>query len=187
MPSMTIAINPDIRSASANGTPLAGNFMAAVIGNVCGDGDFETVSGLVTGTINPAGAAVLSLHAVGGGVASGVARAVKGGSLNGSYGFRINFSPFPSGSLGVMKFDGAGNATVSLTGFSNTGLASAGTFTGTYKLDDDSSGTITLLTPAGQPGPVWTFVLTDGGAELLLLRSDANPQFDVAYGTARLQ
>ena len=49
-------------------------------------------------------------------VINGIARtAGSGGSLNGSFGFQLNYSPFPAGTVGVMKFDGAGNVAVSLT------------------------------------------------------------------------
>ena len=49
-------------------------------------------------------------------VLSGTARVAQaGGALNGSYGVRLNYSPFPAGTVGVMQFVGAGNVTASLT------------------------------------------------------------------------
>jgi len=181
VPTLTVALNGD-------GSSVHGNFFAAVFGTICGQPDFETLSGLVTGTINPNGATSVVLHG-NGSVSSGIARAAQaGGSLNGSYGLQLNFQPFPAGVVGVMKFDGAGNVSVSLTavGVPNTGPVTS-TFTGTYSLNPDGSGTIDLQAPSGQPGPSYSFVLTDGGSQLLLLRTDANPVFDVAFGTARLQ
>jgi len=166
----------------------AGNFLAAVVGKVCGRPDFETVSGMAYLNFGPAGAVNLVLHAVSGGVASGVARVVKGGSVSGSYGVQLNYSPFPAGTVGMMKFDGEGNIAVSLTTIGGTSNGFApGTFTGTYSTNADGTGTINLQTASGQAGPVFAFVVTDGGSQLLLLRTDANPQFDVAYGTARMQ
>jgi hypothetical protein len=180
VPTLTVALN--------GGGSVHGNFFAAVFGTICGQADFETLSGLVTGTISPSGATSLVLHGTGS-VFSGVARAAQaGGSLNGAYGLLLNFQPFPAGAVGVMKFDGAGNVAVSLTAVGG-GSSTPGTSTlsGTYSINPDGSGTINLKAPSGQPGPAYSFVITDGGSQLLLLRTDANPVFDVAFGTARLQ
>ena len=121
---------------------------------------------------------------------NGIARsAARGGSLNGSYGFQLNYSPFPGGTIGVMKFDGAGNVAVSLTsvGGGNSSPAAA-TFAGTYSINSDGSGTINLRAASGQSaGPAFAFVITDGGSQLLLLRTDSNPGFNVSFGIARLQ
>jgi hypothetical protein len=178
VPTLTIALNGG-----------AGNFLAAVFGTVCGNPDFETLSGLVTGTVGPGGATNLILHGTGF-VINGIARAAAGGSSpNGSYGFQLNYSPFPAGTVGVMKFDGAGNVAVSLTsaGGGNSSATTA-TLTGTYSINSDGSGTIDLKTASGQAaGPAFAFAITDGGSQLLLLRTDNNTAFDVAFGTARLQ
>jgi hypothetical protein len=187
VPSVTLAVNPDIPSVASTGGTLAGNFFGAAIGSICGQPDFETISGLVTGTVSPGGGTTLVLHAITGAVASGVARIVNGGSLNGSYGYQLSFTPFPAATLGTMNFDGAGNVTGSLTSTSQGGAINFGAFTGTYSINSDNTGTINLVQPSGQPGATFAFVLTDGGSQLLLLRTDTTPQFDVAYGTARLQ
>jgi len=166
----------------------AGNFLAAVIGKVCGKADFETVSGMAYTNFGPGGTTNLVLHAVSGGVAGGLARVLKGGTVSGSYGVQLNYSPFPAGTVGVMKFDGEGNVAVSFASIGGTTNGFApGTFTGTYSTNPDGTGTINLRTANGQAGPVYAFVTTDGGSQLLLLRTDANPQFNVAYGTARMQ
>jgi hypothetical protein len=142
---------------------------------------------LVTGTVNPSGATNLVLHGTGA-VISGIGRAAQaGGSLNGSYGLQLNFAPFPAGAVGVMKFDGAGNVSISLTAVGPNSTPAVSTLSGTYSINPDGSGTINLKAPSGQPGPVYSFVITDGGSQLLLLRTDANPVFNVAFGTARLQ
>lgn len=57
------------------------------------------------------------------GVMSGVARAAYTGPMNGSYGFQLNSIPDPSGFLGVVSFDGAGNAARSIT---NVGVSQEG-------------------------------------------------------------
>jgi hypothetical protein len=168
VPNITLVVNPDIPSVATNGGSVSGNYLAAIFGTICGHGDFETLSGLVTGAVSPGGATSLVLHGAGS-VASGIARAAApGGSLNGSYGVQLSYSPFPAG---------AGNNT-----------AASATLTGTYSINPDGSGTINLKTASGQSaGPAFSFVITDGGSQLLLLRTDNNAAFDVAFGTARLQ
>jgi hypothetical protein len=52
---------------------------------------------------------------IGGIVISGVARAAQAGSVKGSYGFQLNNSPVPAGTIGVANFDGKGNVAVSFT------------------------------------------------------------------------
>jgi hypothetical protein len=169
-----------------NGSGGKGNFLASVVGTLCGQTDFETLSGLVTGSTG-AVAVNLVLHGTGF-VVNGTARSAKGGSLNGSYGFQFSYSPFPAGSVGVAKFDGAGNVTVSVTAV-GAGFTSAQSFTqtGTYSVNPDGTGTINLKNASGQAGPSFAFVITDGGSQLLLLRTDNNTGFDVSYGTGRLQ
>jgi hypothetical protein len=166
----------------------SGNFFASVDGILCGQGDFETLSGLVTTSFGAGGAITLVLHGPGY-LIGGIARVAGGGSLNGSYGFQLNYSPFPAGAVGVMKFDGAGNVAASLTsvGGGNSSAATA-TLTGAYSINSDGSGTINFKAASGQgAGPQFAFVITDGGSQLLLLRTDNNTAFDVAFGTARLQ
>jgi hypothetical protein len=127
-----------------------------------------------------------------GAVFSGVARAAYTGSVNGSYGFQLNSIPDPSGFLGVVSFDGAGNAVMSIT---NVGAPQEGspppvggaTLTGTYSLNPDGSGTVTLTDPSGNPNQTFAIVSTDGGSGLLLVLASGPPQSNVSSGTARLQ
>jgi hypothetical protein len=171
--------------AVSNGS---GNFFASADGIVCGRPDFETLSGLVTPNFGPGGAITYVLHGSGF-LISGIAGVAGGSSLNGSYGVQLNYSPFPAGTVGLMKFDGAGNVAASLTSVVG-GSSSAGTvtLTGTYSINSDGSGTINFKAASGQgAGPQFAFVITNGGSQLLLLRTDINPAFDVAFGTARLQ
>ena len=177
-----------VRTVTLAVTNGSGNFLASADGIVCGQADFETLSGLVTSSVGSGGAITLVLHGSGF-VVSGIARVAGGGSLNGSYGFQLNYSPFPAGAVGVMKFDGAGSAAVSTTsvGGGNSSPLTA-TLTGTYSINSDGSGAINLKAASGQgAGPQFAFVITDGGSQLLLLRTDNNAAFDVAFGTARLQ
>jgi hypothetical protein len=177
-----------VRTLTLAVSPGSGNFFASVDGINCGQADFETLSGLVTTTLGAGGAPTFVLHGTGY-LISGIARAAApGGSLNGSYGFQLNYSPFPAGAVGVMKFDGAGNVAVTLTSVGGgNSSATTGTFTGTYSVNPDGSGTINLKLASGQAGPAFAFVITDGGSQLLLLRTDNNTAFDSAFGTARLQ
>jgi hypothetical protein len=120
-------------------------------------------------------------------VNSGFARAGQASSLNGSYGFQLNNSPVPNGTLGVMSFDAAGNVAMSFTSVavgkddtSGQAPVSTGTLTGTYSINPDGSGTITF------PAAAYAFVITDGGSGLLLLQTIGTGS-NVSFGTARLQ
>ena len=151
----------------------------------------NTVSGLVTGTVSPAGATTLVLPGPGT-VISGTARlAQAGASLNGSYGFQLEHSPFPGATIGLMQFDGAGNVTASIH---EASLGANGTtaLPCTYSLNPDGTGAIDLkFTPAGLPLTFqsFSFVMTDGGSQLLLLQTSgaSQPFDDSVFGTARLQ
>jgi len=128
-------------------------------------------------------------------VNSGIARVAKAAALNGSYAFQFNNIPNPTGTIGVMKFDGAGNVAMSFTAIapgkddmSGQAPISSGTLTGTYSNNPDGSGTFSFKAASDQAaGPAFAFVITDGGSQLLLLRTDNNAAFDVSFGTARLQ
>jgi hypothetical protein len=127
-----------------------------------------------------------------GAVFSGVARATYTGSVNGSYGFQLNSIPDPSGYLGVMSFDGAGNAAISITNVGAPQKGSpppvgGGTLKGTYSLNPDGSGTVTLIDPSGNPGQTFAIVSTDGGSGLLLVLESGPPGSTVSSGSARLQ
>jgi hypothetical protein len=129
---------------------------------------------------------------IGGIVISGVARAAQAGSVKGSYGFQLNNSPVPAGTIGVANFDGKGNVAVS---FTSVGVGSdpnqppvmSGTLTGTYSTNPDGSGTISFPAQSGQSGnSAFAFVITDGGSGALLLQTNGTGS-NVSFGTARLQ
>jgi len=130
-------------------------------------------------------------------VTTGSGRATKGGAstLNGTYGFLSNTVPVPASIVGVMAFDGAGNATMSFThvGIPNNDPSGAlptasATWSGTYSINPDGTGTITFTPPPDQsPEVTVAFVATDGGSRLLLLQTGAGLDSNVSFGTARLQ
>jgi hypothetical protein len=129
---------------------------------------------------------------VSGEVITGVARAAYVGLLTGSYGFQLNNSPIPAGTIGVADFDGAGNVTVS---FTSVGVGTdpsqppvmSGTLTGTYSTNPDGSGTMNFPAQSGQSGnSAFAFVITDSGSGALLLLTTGTGS-NVTSGTARLQ
>lgn len=125
---------------------------------------------------------------LGGTVLSGLGRAASFARPQGSYGFRLDDSPAPAGTLGVASFDGAGNVTLTFTsvGVPDSGgqpPVMNGTLTGTYSFNTDGSGVIDLTPSAGGKFAV---VVTDGGSGLLLLLTNGTGN-NVSLGTARLQ
>ena len=123
---------------------------------------------------------------LGGTLITGVARAASPGTLQGTYGFALDNTPIPSGSVGAMSFDGAGNVSVTFTTVGLGSDVSGGTLTGTYTVNPNGSGTMSLVSPSGQPQGSLAFVVTDGGAGLLLLLTDGTGN-NVSYGTARME
>ena len=114
-------------------------------------------------------------------------------SLAGSYGFLIT-----AGSLGVIQgvitLDGVGN----VTGSSGITVAASSdpnatvpdvqptkSSTGTYTVNPDGSGTITLQNPNGKVTSL-SFVMTDGGSQLMVVVTAGLGNI-VGTGTARKQ
>jgi hypothetical protein len=112
--------------------------------------------------------------------------------LTGTYGFTLTQTwdggDPPAALIGVLKFDGAGNYTGSLTiaqvspdPKATAVQAQAAQFAGTYKVNADGTGTVT------QPdGTAASFVITDGGSGLMLLPT-AGLGNHLLTGTARKQ
>lgn len=109
--------------------------------------------------------------------------------LSGSFGFLINSAVASTSSdggsaiLGVIKFDGAGNATGSYNlqiGASDNKAAQSatGTLTGTYSTNPDGTGTATLTLDIGIS---FTFgmVITDGGQGLQLVATGCTDGCDL--------
>ena len=131
---------------------------------------------------------------IGGDVISGIARSAYTGPLKGSFGFHLDASPEPSTVIGVVSFDGSGNAAVSFTavaaGHDPNQVTQApvinGTLTGTYSTNADGTGMLTLTDPSGQAAGTFAFVMTDGGSGAFLLQTSTTGS-NVQFGTARLQ
>jgi len=113
-------------------------------------------------------------------------------SVKGSYSFTLNrwiadSTLSQEGHLGVVTFDGAGNATASFTSMKD-GVLSTGTATGTYAINANGTGTVSLT---GAGGTVqFAMVLNSTVAKVaqniqLLLTNDATN--GVTSGTAVLQ
>ena len=166
-------------------TGSSGNFLVPVSSTACGNNNFDIYSGLATFGPAANGAVSLVLHLTGF-LVPGTARAIgSAASPNGSYGFQIIGSPFPSGVVGVMNFDGVGRLTASFTGVGGTTA-----FTGTYSPNPDGTGTITIM-PTANPSAaatVFAYVATDDGSSILLLRTSGGASGGViSAGSARLQ
>jgi hypothetical protein len=140
---MAVATDPPLPGGAGN---ASGDYVLDLGVKACGsDAYSQIVSGAVTGNI-PSGAPVnLVLHGSGF-LVNGVARGGLATSLSGSYGVRMDSSPVPSGLIGAIKFDGAGNVAFTFTsvGAPGTSLAlptSNGTRNGTYTINSDGTGT----------------------------------------------
>jgi hypothetical protein len=200
-------------SASSNGKPagsLTGTFTGTYVSNPDGTGSVTIaldagLSFTFATVITDGGQSIQMVFTggaggnFGGDGASGVARSGQTGSPKGSYGFRLNNSPFPGGTIGVMNFDGAGSVSVSLI---TAGIpedngqppVASGTLTGTYSINPDGSGTVDLAAASGQTvNSSFAMVITDGGSGILLLQTTGNPtangtpEDNASFGTAHLQ
>lgn len=187
VPSVSVILNPDVVSgASGNGGLVAGSYLVGVSSNYCGRQNFTTLSGLATGNASGSGAVSVVLHN-GGSIVNGIARAGQTGSLNGSYGFHFNYSPFPAGTIGVLTFDGAGNVTESFTSSGASGSSPSGTLSGSYSTGSNGSGTMSLSGPNGA-NVTYSFVITDNGSGILALQTDKDDTgADLVFGAGRLQ
>lgn len=108
-------------------------------------------------------------------------------ALQGSYGGQFSKSPQPTRDVVVLSFDGAGNIAASTTSVHAGEAAMSGDFVGTYTVNPDETGTITLdAIPGVQAPQTFVFVITDGGSGLLLLQTHRLGD-GVSYGTARRQ
>lgn len=111
----------------------------------------------------------------------------------GSYGFLLNVWPDannqPLGVFGVVNLDGAKNVTGSYTlvGAAVGPAPVSGSFTGTYSINPDSTGTLTANLDIGI-GSTIAIVVTDGGTGLLMLQTgESDGLSHVESGTARMQ
>jgi hypothetical protein len=121
---------------------------------------------------------------------TGVVHTVHQGFLDGSYGLQTTkSSPIPATSIGTWTFNGA-LGTVTITGtFVGAGpiVAPPETLFGTYSVNPDGTGTITIPPQNGSPGThTWVFVISEGHLGLLVLQTHRAGD-GVMYGTARIQ
>ena len=108
-------------------------------------------------------------------------------TLTGSYGYLFTLSPQPSAEIGVVSFDSAGNVTMSGTFVGAGPSVITGTFTGTYTVNSNATGTITLAATPTQSVQTFAFVTTnDGKSGLLLLQTNRSGN-GVLFGTGHLQ
>jgi hypothetical protein len=117
--------------------------------------------------------------------------------LMGSYGFTLtqtwDAGSAPFALTGVVTFDGAGNLTSNSTIVQVDGnpqattvqVGQSGQTAGTYTVNADGTGTVTIPNNGGIPTTV-SFVITDGGSGLMILPTGGFGNHLVT-GTARKQ
>ena len=125
---------------------------------------------------------------------SGRIQSAQGTMPAGSYGFLLNQWPDsannPQGVLGIVNLDGAGNLTGSATVVApgQGGAAISGTLTGTYSINPDGTGTLTVTVEEFGVTLTLAIVVTDGGSGILMLQTAESDGFSqVVSGIARLQ
>lgn len=119
---------------------------------------------------------------------TGLVHPVHQGFLNGSYGLQFTkSSPTPQVGLEVWTFDGAGNVSITGTFVVPGPTVGSGTLVGTYSVNRDGTGTITIPPHAGSlRGQTYVFVIAEGHSELLVLQTNRAGD-GVNYGTGRIQ
>jgi hypothetical protein len=108
--------------------------------------------------------------------------------LTGSYGVQITKSaPTVLTELAVWTFDGAGNVSLSETLVSPGFVVASGTLTGTYTVNPDGTGTVTVPPqPGSLLGQTYAFVITNSHSGLLVLQTNRLGD-GVLYGVGQLQ
>jgi hypothetical protein len=124
---------------------------------------------------------------------TGRIQSAQGSMPAGNYGYLINQWPdannAPQGIFGLTYLDGAGKVFGFYTIAGNTGASAplTGTFTGTYSVNPDSTGSITINLDIGFTS-TYAMVVTDGGAGILLLLTGGTGGLKaVDSGIARMQ
>lgn len=108
-------------------------------------------------------------------------------ALKGSYGSQFTFSPQPLRSISAVNFDGAGNVNMSPTFVGPGPNVQSATYSGTYTVSFNATGTITLSPVSGQGAQYFVFVMMDEGGPGLLLMQINRLGNGVSFGTAHLQ
>lgn len=119
---------------------------------------------------------------------NGLVHPVHTGFLNGTYGLQFTkSSPTPLTVLAVLSFDGAGNVTLSGAFVGPGPTVGNDTQTGTYSVNPDGTGTITIPPPPGLSlGKTYVFVITSGHSGLMVLQTNRAGD-GVLYGSGKHQ
>jgi hypothetical protein len=92
----------------------------------------------------------------------------------------------PIAVVGTFTFDGSGNVTGASTSSQNGNIGRA-TQTGTYTVNADCTGTITVQVTPGGYSSHYSFVIDDNGSGFQFICTDSGPISIVYTGTARRQ
>lgn len=106
-------------------------------------------------------------------------------SLDGTYGFSARESSTPLASIGTFTADGAGNITSGQVTQSNNGTISSVTFSGTYTISNDCTGTITTTDSLSSLRKY--FVVVSGAKKGTVALIEHNPSGLIASGDAHAQ
>jgi hypothetical protein len=176
----TYSGNPD-GSNTINLTPDIGGTLTAAVAVTDGGTGLQI---LVTGGTITKPSQVLT--------GTGRIQSAQGTMPAGSYGFLLNQWPDasnnPDGYFGILNLDGAGNATGTYT-FVGPDIGQApfsGTFNGTYSVNPDSTGSLTLTFDFGL-SVTEALVVVDGGSGIQLLQTKSGNNNAIVSGTARMQ
>lgn len=182
----TYSSNPDGTGAVSIALDDGDNLTLALLINDHGRGLQLAVTSWCTGPNCGLFGAVVS--GVGEAQFNGAVHPIRVGFLNGSYGLQMTKSaPTPATSLEVWSFDGAGNVILSGTFVEPGPVVQSGTLLGTYSVNPDGTGTITIPPQNGSPGThTWVFVISEGHSGLLVLQTHRAGD-GVLCGTGRLQ
>lgn len=104
-------------------------------------------------------------------------------TLNGSYAAAFTGTVFdvgPFASVGVVTFDGKGNVTATHHASFN-GDPGVYTFTGTYEVNADCTGTMTTLHNPGNFEGHFYFVILNKGKEVMVVQEDPGSIFTATF------
>ena len=189
----------------SKGAPTTGTLKGAYSGNPDGSNTvqltFDAGATATVGMVVTDGGTALQIVVTGGTLAkpgqviSGTGRTISAQAATpaGPYGFLLNVWPDannqPLGVFGVVNLDGTNNITGSYTILGpDVGPAPVrGTFTGTYSINPDSTGTLTASLDIGVTATI-AIVVTDGGSGLLMLQTgESDGLSHLESGVARRQ
>ena len=113
-------------------------------------------------------------------------------SINGTYAFAVSLTSFipgppailaPWNGIGIMTFDGTGKLSgTQTTNFGGFGVMRNAPFSGTYTVNPDCTGTMTLKS-ANYPANHLNFVVADSGKTMYAISDDVLPLGSSNSGT----